>query len=114
MFCRSVDLIVFCLNTPFYIEIFSENGKFIKTELINSKCSNLRFKTSGKYIGIVARQGKITEYKTIFLNSFRCQRVFVSFAFNPIFSRKSFGLIRLRDANYDFPVRNAILNFMNL
>lgn len=116
MFCKYVvvELNIFCLYTPFSIEILSERGEFLKRVKISLNCSKICVRTSGKFIRLIARQGNLSEYKTIFLNDNGCQSVFVSFAFNSAFSRNSFGLVFLKDANYGFPVENAILNFKSL
>ncbi len=108
---KSVTLNVCCSKIPCNLLIISANGHIIQKKLINSFKSKLYFCTRDCEIKVIAKLKDKTFYKTICLNNFKHQNICVNFTFNTVLSQKILNTISLLDANYNFPISKAILNF---
>ena len=111
MFRKFVVLNISCSKRPCQITILYGDASCIKKHTITSKYTNICVYTKACSIKIIARYNEQIYYKTVYLNSFWCQNVFVNFEFNSIFSQTIVNIITLTDANYGFPISKALLNF---
>lgn len=109
MFCKTVRLKVFCSNTPCQLTILSGNNSVIKTCTVSLCHSEICLRTAGGMLKIIARYQNQTICRIIYLRCCWCQTVCTCFNFNA----PSLVNITLTDANYGFPVSNAILNFQS-
>ena len=111
MCCKTVNLNIFCLNTPFKLTIMSCGDKVIENEVIRARCTKICVHTRQRYIKLFAWYNNQTVYHKICLSDARCQNIFVNFVFKKVFSKMVFSTITLTDAIYGFPVKSALLEF---
>ena len=108
---KSVFLEISCPKNPYGLMILFDDCTFAKKININCYSSKFYFCTSTNKLKIVARYGNQTVFKTIYLGCEPCQKVCAKFMFNTQIFQNVVGVISLTDANFGFPITNAVLKF---
>ena len=108
---KSVFININSFSKPSCLMIIDDDYNIIKKAKINSFCSKICICTKSHKLKLIASYSCQAIYKTICLNNFKCQNIFVNFKLNAISQQKAYNVITLLDANYGLPVENAILCF---
>ena len=111
--CKKINLWIYSKNFPLTIKIFAPGGVLIAQRFVTKSVSHFNFCTCYSKIIIVAKFGNSTQRKVVCLSNFLCQNLLSTFAFlmQSQSSIESIQNITLFDANYNFPITNAVLNF---
>ena len=113
MSVKYVFLSVICSKQPCYLTIIADDCCVIKNKKIRNTASKFRIETKGNKLVFIVKYNYYTIFKTIYLNNCFCNDICINFTFNTKISQKTNNLIKLSDANYNFPIKNAILKFKN-
>ena len=113
MFFKKVNLNIFSSSIPYEITISDFSGCFIERRIINTNfysfclCTNAcGIRLSGRYLTQV-----ITKW--VSLSNCLCKSYHTNFSFSLPSVQPATQAITLVDANYNLPVKNAILIFSN-
>ena len=110
MFAKKLCLDIYCSKFPCQLTILSCDGD-LKNVTIQSNISKFCFCTKSCAIRLLASHNGQTIHQTIYLTNLLCQKNFVNFVFDRTILQISNNIITLTDANYGFPIANALLNF---
>ena len=106
-----VHLEITCPVSPTELVVSTCHGTVIQRLVVNQTHFSICFCTNECCIKIVAKHEQQTIYQTLYLDSVQCQCVPVNIVFSTVSSSMIYNKILLFDANYDFPVASALLNF---
>ena len=113
MFIKNANLTIFSSKTPFELTIATCNGQFITRKAINLNPSSFCLCTTACCIKLIAKYKNETITKSAILQNCHCQNLNVSFSFYSPQPSPQVQTFNLLDKTYNFPIKNAILNFIS-